>query len=112
MRFPAAISDMGRRWLILGTIFVNLAFIYGAWYSYSVFLVALLKEFGWSRSVVAGGFSVFVLLHGSLSPFIGTVAARTGPRRIILVGICTLGAGLLLASQTTEWWHLYLAFGG
>ena len=82
------------------------------WYAYSVFLVALLKEFGWSRSIVAGGFSIFVLFHGSLSPVIGFVAARTGPRRLILVGACTLGAGLLLAAQTTEWWHLYLAFGG
>ncbi len=108
----ATTSDMGRRWLILGTIFVNLAVIYGAWYAYSVFLVALLKEFGWSRSVVAGGFSIFVMFHGSLSPVIGSVAARTGPRRMILVGTCTLGAGLFLASQTTEWWHLYLAFGG
>jgi MFS family permease len=108
----ATTSDMGRRWLILGTIFVNLAVIYGAWYAYSVFLVALLKEFGWSRSVVAGGFSIFVMFHGSLSPVIGSVTARTGPRRMILVGTCTLGAGLFLASQTTEWWHLYLAFGG
>ncbi len=112
MILAATTSDMGRRWLILGAIFVNLAVIYGAWYAYSVFLVALLKEFGWSRSVVAGGFSIFVMFHGSLSPVIGSVAARTGPRRMILVGTCTLGAGLFLASQTTEWWHLYLAFGG
>ena len=112
MRARAAIGTLGRHWLVLGAVFVNLAVIFGAWYSYSVFLVALLKEFGWSRSVVAGGFSIFVLFHGSLSPLIGTVATRTGPRRIILVGVCTLGAGLLLASGTTEWWHLYLAFGG
>jgi len=112
VKVRATVGGMGRNWLILGTLFINLAAIYGAWYSYSVFLVALLKEFGWSRSVVAGGFSIFVLFHGSLSPFIGSVAARTGPRRIILVGICTLGTGLFLASLTTEWWHLYLAFGG
>ena len=105
-------TDMGRRWLILWAIFVNLAVIYGAWYAYSVFLVALLQEFGWSRSVVAGGFSIFVMFHGSLSPVIGFVAARIGPRRVILAGVCTLGVGLCLAAQTTAWWHLYLAFGG
>jgi MFS family permease len=82
---------MGHRWLILWAIFVNLAVIYGVWYAYSVFVVALLREFGWSRSLVA---------------------ARTGPQRIILVGICTLGVGLFLVAQTTEWWHLYVAFGG
>jgi MFS family permease len=101
-----------RRWIILATVFINMAAIYGAWYSYSVFLVALLAEFGWSRSVVAGGFSVFVLVHGSMSPIIGLLAARTGPRRIILGGCCVMGVGLLLAGQITEWWHLYVAFGG
>jgi len=100
-----------RRWIILWALFVNLAMVYGAWYSYSVFLVALLKDFGWSRSVVAGGFSLFVLFHGSLSPMIGWVAARTGPRRLILCGTLLLGGGLLLAAETQAWWHLYLAFG-
>jgi MFS family permease len=105
-------AEQRRRWIVLATVFISLAAIYGAWYSYAVFLVALLKEFGWSRSVVAGGFSVFVLVHGSMSPFVGALAARTGPRRIILIGSCIMGGGLLLAAQTSEWWHLYLAFGG
>jgi MFS family permease len=100
-----------RRWIILWALFVNLAMVYGAWYSYSVFLVALLKDFGWSRSVVAGGFSLFVLFHGALSPMIGWLAARTGPRRLILCGTLLLGGGLLLAAETQAWWHLYLAFG-
>jgi MFS family permease len=86
--------------------------LYGAWYAYSVYLVALLKEFGWPRSVVAGGFSVFVLIHGSLSPVIGLVAARCGPKRLILVGSCVIGVGLLLAAHISAWWHLYLFFGG
>ena len=57
-----------RKWIIVGTTFVTLAVLYGAWYSYSVFLVALLKEFGWSRSLVAGAFSLFVLVHGVCGP--------------------------------------------
>jgi MFS family permease len=105
-------SEYRRPWIILSALFINLAVIYGVWYAYSVFLVALLQEFHWSRSVVAGGFSVFVLVHGSMSPFVGGLIARTGPRRIILVGTCIMGAGMLLAAQTSEWWHLYLAFGG
>ena len=46
MKMRATVGGMGRNWLILGTLFINLAAIYGAWYSYAVFLVALLKEFG------------------------------------------------------------------
>jgi len=98
-------------WIVVGTTFITLGLVYGIWYSYSVFLVAFLREFGWSRSLVAGAFSVFVLLHGCMSPISGWVGGRVGPRRLILAGGCTLGCGLLLAAQTTEWWHLYLAFG-
>jgi MFS family permease len=98
-------------WIVVGTTFITLGLVYGIWYSYSVFLVAFLREFGWSRSLVAGAFSVFVVLHGCMSPISGWVGGRVGPRRLILAGGCTLGCGLLLAAQTTEWWHLYLAFG-
>jgi MFS family permease len=98
-------------WRAVGTTFVTLGLVYGIWYSYAVFLVAFLREFGWSRSLVAGAFSVFVVLHGFMSPISGWVGGRVGPRRLILAGGCAIGCGLLLTAQTTAWWHLYLAFG-
>jgi len=47
-------TQSARAWLIVGTTFVTMVVIYGVWYSYSVFLVALVRQFGWSLSVVAG----------------------------------------------------------
>ncbi|HWT82600.1 MAG TPA: MFS transporter, partial [Candidatus Methylomirabilis sp.] len=105
------VSDSRRGWVVVGVTFVTLGLVYGIWYSYSVFLVVFLREFGWSRSLAAGAFSVFVVLHGCMSPISGWVGNRLGPRRLILAGGCALGSGLLLAAQTTEWWHLYLTFG-
>src|SRR3990172_4669088 len=52
--------------------------------------VALLHDFGWSRSLLAGAFSVFVLVHGLLSPGVGWLVDRIGSRRLVLAG----GAGL------------------
>ena len=101
-----------RKWIVVGTTFVTLAVLYGAWYSYSVFLVALLKEFGLSRSLVAGAFSLFVLVHGLCGPVIGWFLRVAGPRRVILVGACVMVIGLTLTAETTEWWHLYVGFGG
>jgi MFS family permease len=113
MQIEPGLQDSHRRgWTVVGTTFITLALVVAVWYSYSVFLVAFLKEFGWSRSLVAGGFSVFILVHGSVSPIVGWLAGRVGSRRVILVGGCVLGCGLLLAAETREWWHLYLAFGG
>ena len=45
-------------WRVVFGTFVTLGLAYGFWYAYSVFLVALLREFGWSRSAVAGAFSL------------------------------------------------------
>ena len=100
-----------RGWVVLTASFFTLTVLYGVWYSYSVFLVALLREFGWPRSVVAGAFSAFVFVHGLVAPGIGWLARRFGPRRLILSGGAVMCLGLLLAAQTTAWWHLYLTFG-
>jgi MFS family permease len=86
--------------------------VYGIWYSFSVFLVALLKEFGWSRSLVSGAFSLFVIAHGILGPLNGWLAGRFGPRSLLIAGGGILGVGLALTAETTAWWHLYAAFGG
>jgi MFS family permease len=85
--------------------------MYGVWYGYSVFLVALLREFGWSRSLVSGAFSTFVMVHGLLGPVIGWLLPRFGPRRLIMAGAVLMGIAMFLMAETTQWWHLYLAFG-
>ena len=98
--------------IVLATTFVTLVVTYGAWYSYAVLLVALLGDFGWSRSLVSGAFSMFVLIHGMFAPVVGTLLRRVGPRVVISVGSIVMGAGLWLTAETTAWWHLYLGFGG
>jgi MFS family permease len=105
-------SQSTHAWFMVATTFVTLVVIYGIWYSYAVFLVALVRHFGWSRSLVAGAFSFFVLVHGALGPVVGWMARRFGPRRLFLAGALVMGAGLMLTAETTEWWHLYLAFSG
>lgn len=101
-----------RGWIVVATTSVTMALFYGIWYSYGVFFVALLREFGWTRSIVAGAFSIFVLVHGTSGTFVGALAGRSGPRRVILIGGLTLALGLFLTAETTQWWHLYVSFAG
>jgi OFA family oxalate/formate antiporter-like MFS transporter len=91
--------------------FVTLGLAYGVWYSFAVFLVALLRDFGWSRSVVAGAFSTFTLVHGLLAYPTGWLCDRIGPRRLVLAGGILLAAGLVLDGAVRQPWQLYLAFG-
>jgi len=107
----AGSCDRRQGWLVVWILFINLAVIYGAWYSYAVFLMALVQEFGWSRSIVSGCFSLFVLVHGSLGPLSGWLAGRIGARRLILAGGSLMGVGLLLSGHIQTWGQLYLTFG-
>ena len=92
-------------------IALTLALAYGIWYSYSVILVALLAEFGWSRSVLAGAFSVFTLVHGGVNPLVGTLCARFKPLRVTAAGGVAMGLALLADSFISTPLELYLAFG-
>ena len=97
--------------IIVATLFLTLGLLYGIWYSYSVFLVALVEHFGWSRSVTAGAMSVFILTHGVFGPFAGRLVEKFGPRYLMMIGAVVMATGLLLTSQVTQWWQLYITFG-
>jgi MFS family permease len=102
---------MNRRHVTLGAIGITLGLTYGVWYSYSVFLVALLNDFGWSRSVLAGAFSVFTLVHGAANPVIGMLCDRIGPRRLVIFGGMALGLALYGNGFIDAPGDLYLGFG-
>jgi MFS family permease len=98
------------RWIVVGVSFTTLALTYTVMYSFSVFFVALLKEFGWSRSVTAGAFSLFWILHGIIGPFVGNLVDRWGARWVFLLGSLLLGTGLVFCSWIQSPWQLYLFF--
>lgn len=97
-------------WFIVGSSFITLALVYGIWYSFSVFFVALLKEFGWSRSIGAGAFSLFIIFSAIIGPFVGNMVSSAKPRRVMIGGALILGVGLALCSVTQTWWQFYLFF--
>jgi MFS family permease len=108
---PDSAASPAPSYTALAVTVVTLALAYGVWYAYSVFLVALLREFGWSRSVLAGAFSIFTLVSGGAGPVLGALADRFGPRRLILIGGVLLAGSLWADSLVTRAWHLYLSFG-
>jgi len=97
-------------WIIVGVSFVTLALVYGVWYAFSVFFVALLKEFGWSRSVGAGAFSICGIISHFISPMVGGMVTSIGPKKVIISGSLILGGGLALCSLMQTSWQFYLFF--
>ena len=50
-------------------------------HAYTVFLLALIAEFGWSRAQASLAYSIGQLVAGLTSPLVGGLTDRLGPRR-------------------------------
>jgi MFS family permease len=98
-------------WVIVAVTFVTMAIGVNARTAFSLLYPPIIGEFGWERGVTAGAFSFGFLVSGALSPLIGRMMDRHGPRAVMELGVILMGGGMLLAPLTTEPWHLYLTIG-
>ena len=98
-------------WVVVAAVWLTLAIASGIYFSFPVFFVALLEEFAWSRGATAAAFSISSIVQGALSPVVGMLVDRRGPRRVMLGGACLLGGACILASRIGSLWSLYLVIG-
>ena len=98
-------------WIVVAISLVTMTMGYATRYSFSVFYVAILEEFGWLRAETAFAFSVNMLTYAALSPISGALVDRFGPRRIFPFGAVICGLGMLGLSQLNSIWQLYLFSG-
>jgi len=52
-----------------------------------VFLGKMTETFGWSRAEFASGFTIHMLVYLAVSPLVGRLVDRIGPRKVALAGI-------------------------
>ncbi|MBP1695187.1 MAG: permease of the major facilitator superfamily [Deltaproteobacteria bacterium] len=98
-------------WVIVGLAMISMSFWFGVRSTFSVFFVALIDHFQWSRAEAAGAQSIAMLVYMIMAPIIGTLVDRIGPRKTILPGIFLLGLGFLLCTQIRSLFQFYLFFG-
>ncbi len=98
-------------WVVVAVTFVTMAIGVNARTAFSLFFPPILSEFGWERGVTAGAFSFGFVVSGFVSPLIGRLMDRAGPRAVMELGVALMAAGLLLAPLTREPWHLYVTIG-
>jgi MFS family permease len=98
-------------WVLLGGAFMAFTIGAGLMHSYTVFLVAFIEAFGWSRAETSLAYSVSQLIAGVSSPFVGALVDRLGPRRLLLLGAGLLILGLIGSSFVTALWQIILLYG-
>jgi OFA family oxalate/formate antiporter-like MFS transporter len=94
-------------WVVLGS--AGIIFLTGGtfFYGFGTLITPISDEFGWSRALIAGAFSLRTELGGVWAPVVGYLVDRVGPRRLLLAGVFLVGTGFILLSRIQEAWHLY-----
>jgi len=100
---------MNRWQVVAGGVSMNLAL--GSLYAWSVFVLPLEKEFGWTRAQTSWVFTIAVLTFAATFILAGRIQDARGPRICALFGAVLVSAGFFLASFTTSLLFLYVIFG-
>ena len=98
-------------WLILTGAFTAFTISAAMMHSYTVFLVAFVEAFGWSRAETSIAYSVSQLVAGGSSPVVGTLVDRLGPRRLLLLGGGLLVLGLAGSAFIGQLWQIVVLYG-
>jgi MFS transporter, OFA family, oxalate/formate antiporter len=98
------------RWMpVVGGILMNLAL--GSFYAWSVFVLPLEKEFGWTRTDTSWVYTIAVLCFAATFIVAGRIQDKKGPKICAYAGGLLVSAGFLLSSFTTSLVTLYIFFG-
>lgn len=102
-------QNVNRFLIIVGTVIVQMGL--GTIYTWSLFNQPLVDKFGWDLSATAITFSItsFALAFATL--FSGKLQDKWGLRRLVAAAGILLGAGLILSSQVSSLWMLYIVAG-
>ena len=98
-------------WVVVAACFVVTYISYGIQYSFGVFFKPILEEFGWTRVMISGVFSVYMVVHGGSAVAAGGLTDKYGPKIIVSIGGLLMGLSLVVSSQVEQIWQLYLSYG-
>jgi MFS family permease len=98
-------------YVIAAACFFMMVLGWGLFYIYGVFFNPLSQEFGWSRAVTSGAFSISVLVSGVLGIIAGRISDRTGPKAVLMVCAVILALGYALMAVMHNVYEFYLIYG-
>jgi OFA family oxalate/formate antiporter-like MFS transporter len=98
------------RWLpVAGGVCMNLAL--GTLYAWSVFVLPLEQEFGWTRAQTSWTFTIAIVTFAASFILAGRIQDKRGPQICAAIGGTLVGVGFILSSFTSSIAYLYLMFG-
>ncbi len=109
-----AANEWRANWTLVLAAAVGFSFMSIMTTSMGAFIGPLVREFGWSRTVVSMGLPIAGVVSVLLSPFVGMFIDRHGPRKLAIPGVaamavCTAGFGMISGS-IAQWVGLWVVY--
>lgn len=95
-------------WIAFAGAFAHAVSTGLAYFGLSAYFPSFEREFGWSRTAIAGAFSMARVESGLLGPAEGYMTDRLGPRRVMYLGIVISALGFLGMSLVNTLPMLYV----
>jgi MFS family permease len=110
-----ALEEWRRYWPTVLAAMVGMSFYTVITYSLSTFIGPLETEFGWSRTALSSGLTVFAGISMLGGPFVGMALDRFGTRKMAIAGLVLAGLAFasfsMLSGSMTQWIALYVIYG-
>jgi len=97
-------------WIVVASFLIALYIGGAVFYGFTAFFEPIVNEMGWSYTQLSLAASLRGLEMGLLSPVVGILADRWGPRKLIFGGVLVTAASLFLLSSTTSLIMFYVSF--
>ena len=98
-------------WWVVAGAFVCMMVGFAVVYSFASFFRPLEVEFGAHRGETSLVFSIAAFLYFLLGFPAGLIGDHLGPRPVVIGGLLLVAVGLVVASQATALWQVYLGYG-
>jgi len=97
-------------WMVVLAFFIIGTTLWGVHYSFGVFFKSIEGEFNLTRTATSAIASTSMVLGGMFSFLGGLALDRYGPRIVVLLMGLFTGLSLLLTSQTSSLWQLFITY--
>src|SRR4030042_4819413 len=94
-------------WIVLACFIIGLYTGGIIFYGFTAFIDPLVREFGWSYTQVSFAMSLRGIEMSFISPLVGFLVDRYGPRRLVFLGVVTIGLGFFMMGVSYSLWVVY-----
>ncbi len=109
---PSASNEWRKGWKLVVASCAGATLTPLSVYTMGLFVTPLEKTFGWSRTVITSGLTIYAVIGVIFAAVAGALVDRYGPRRIAIPGVvlyCVAFAALATATPSkVHWWGVWL----